>query len=105
MPTYPANGAAPVALAPLDPDISGTAKIDYAIDWSDWLGTDTIATSTWSVPASLEQVSATNTTTTTTIWLRNSSAARGATFVITNTITTAAGRTEQRSFKVKVADK
>jgi hypothetical protein len=42
---------------------------DWAIDWSTWLGTDTITASTWTVPTGLTKVSDTFTTTETTIWL------------------------------------
>ncbi len=105
MATYAANAAGAVALAPLDPDIGTGAQLDYTIDWSAWLGTDTIATSTWTLPSQLAKATDSNTTTTTTVWLRNVSAARGAIYQVTNTITTAAGRTEQRSFSVRVADK
>lgn len=35
----------------------------YSIDWSAWLGTDTISTSTFSVPTGLTSVSTSNTTT------------------------------------------
>jgi len=47
--------------------------LDYQIDWSSWLGTDTISTSTWVVDSGITKVSDTNTTTTTVIWLSGGS--------------------------------
>jgi len=72
-----------------------SAVLDYAIDWSAWLGSDTIATSTWSVPTGITRDSDTNTTTRATIWLSGGTA--GQTYQLTNTITTAGGRTDQRT--------
>lgn len=65
--------------------------LDYQIDWVDSLGSDTIATSTWSVPAGITKDSDTNTTTTTTAWLSGGTA--NTNYTLTNTITTAGGRT------------
>jgi hypothetical protein len=48
------------------------AVLDYGFDWSKWLGTDTISTSTWTVPVGITKDSDTHDTTTTTIWLSRS---------------------------------
>jgi hypothetical protein len=48
-----------------DPD----AVLDYAIDWTDRLGSDTISTSTWTVPSGITKDSDNKTTAKTTIWL------------------------------------
>ena len=79
-----------------DPD----ATLDYIIDWSEWLDTDTISTSTWTVPTGLTNVSDSNTTTTATIWLSGGTA--GQRYTVSNRIVTAAGRTEDRSITIKV---
>jgi hypothetical protein len=71
------------------------AILDYAIDWSAWLGTDTIASSTWTVPTGITKVSDTNTTTKTTIWLSGGTA--GQVYTLTNRIVTTGVRTEDRS--------
>ncbi len=77
---------------------------DYGLNWSQWLGTDTIATSTWVVPAGLTQpIPATNTTTVTTVWLGGGTA--GETYQVTNRITTAAGRVEDQTLTIMVRDK
>ena len=80
-----------------------SAILDYQNDWSDWLGTDTIATSTWTVPTGLTKVSDTNTTTTATIWLSGGTA--GMSYTAVNRITTAGGRTEDRSLSFTVVER
>lgn len=79
------------------------AILDYQIDWSAWLGSDTIATSAWTVPAGITKVSDTRTTTTATVWLSGGTV--GTSYVLQNRITTAAGRTEDRSITVAVEEK
>ena len=74
-----------------DPD----AILDYAFNWALWLGTDVISTSTWILDTGLTKVSDTNTSTLATVWISGGTA--GATYNITNRITTAGGRTEDRS--------
>ena len=80
------------------------AVLDYAIDWSKWLSADQIQASVWSVsdPA-LEAASETNTATQATIWL--SGGAVGQSYTVTNRITTAGGRTDERSFVIQVQDR
>lgn len=79
------------------------ATLDYQVDWEPWLAGDTIATSSWTVPAGLTQNAATNTTTTATVWL--SAGTAGQTYTVTNRVVTAGGRTDDRSFKLYVADR
>lgn len=81
-------------LEPKDPqDVS-----DYLIDWSDLLDGDTIATSLWTVPTGITKDSDTNTTTSTKIWL--SGGTGGVFYACVNKITTAGGRTLERTFIV-----
>lgn len=82
-----------------DPD----ATLDYLVNWSDWLLTDTIVTSTWTVPTGITKVSDTNTTTTATIWL--SSGIVGVVYDCINKIITASARTDQRTIHVYVLEK
>jgi hypothetical protein len=77
-----------------------SAVVDYQVNWAAWLGVDTISTSTWTVPTGITQNSATNTTTTATIWLSGGTA--GTTYTLVNRIVTAAGRTDERSIRVLV---
>ena len=88
---------------PKDPD----EVLDYQIDWSTLLGTDTIITSTWvfadAQDNALVMDSNTHTTTTATVWL--SAGTAGTTYQLTNRITTLGGRTRDQTMKLKVKDK
>ncbi|MEO6147023.1 MAG: hypothetical protein ABIT70_08220 [Sulfuriferula sp.] len=75
-----------------------TAELDYTLDWSAWLGTDTISVSVWSIPIGLTVGAASNTPTTTTQWMGASTL--GTTYNVTNYITSAGGRKDSRSFRV-----
>jgi len=78
--------------------------LDYQINWSTWLVADTIATSAWVVAGSgLTIDSDTNDTTTATVWL--SAGTAGKEYAVTNTITTAAGRTVSRSLTINCQDR
>jgi hypothetical protein len=82
-----------------DPD----AVLDYSIDWSRWLAGDQVATSSWTLPDGLEKVSDAQTSTKTTVWLRGGTI--GESYTVTNRITTSGGRTDDRSFLVKIEDR
>jgi hypothetical protein len=83
-----------------DPD----ATLDYKRSWSDWLvAGDTILTSTWIVPIGLTKTSESNTTTTATVWLSGGTV--GQSYEITNRITTAQGRTDDRSIQIVVLNR
>lgn len=73
--------------------------LDYILDWSTWLGADTIATATWTVPSGITKTDESKTATTTTIWL--ATPARGNNYTIKCKIVTAGGRTKNFSFIVK----
>jgi hypothetical protein len=79
-----------------DPD----AVLDYAVDWAAWLGTDTIATSTWTVPTGLTKTTDTKTATLATVWL--SGGTDGSDYQVANKIVTAGGRTDERTLTIKV---
>lgn len=78
------------------------STLDYTEDWATWLGSDTIATSDWAVPAGLTEVNTTQTATSATVWL--SGGAAGTTYRVTNTITTAGGRIASSDVIIKVWD-
>ena len=80
-----------------DPD----AVLDYSVDWSNWLGDDTISTVTWEVPTGIKKENQSNTTTVATVWLSGGTA--GNTYDITCRITTAGGRTDDRTVRLKVS--
>ncbi len=81
-----------------DPD----ETLDYYIDWVTFLAGDTISASTWIVPTGITQVSISNTTTRTTIWL--SGGTIGESKLITNRITTAAGRIKEQKIFIVIAE-
>lgn len=78
------------------------ARKDYGFDWSAWLGTDTITASTWTLPSGITSYAESNTTTVATVWL--SGGTHGQDYLVTNQITTAGGRIEQRSLKIQVRE-
>jgi hypothetical protein len=83
-----------------DPD----EVLDYEIDWTAKLtGGDTITSSSWTVPAGITKDSSTFTTSTATIWLSDGTI--GETYLLTNEVTTAAGRTMDQSAKLKIKEK
>lgn len=88
----------PTPVAAKDPD----STVDYEWDWSDWLEGDTIASVVWVVPAGITQTTQSNTTTAATIWL--SGGTDGTTYEVTCRITTAAGRTADRSARIPVRE-
>ncbi len=85
------------------PDKDPDEVLDYQIDWSERLGTDTISTSTWEVPAGIVEDDQEYTSTATTLWL--SGGTLSTRYTITNRITTAAGRTMDQSVRIKVKAK
>ena len=78
--------------------------LDYGFKWSDWLDTDdTVSTSTWNVPTGINEDSDSKTDTTTTIWLSGGTV--GKKYKVTNRVVTTDGRTDERSFYIKVQSK
>lgn len=79
------------------------AVLDYTIDWSTWLGSDTISSSSWSVETGITEDSDTNDTDSATVWL--SGGAAGTTYAVTNSIVTAAAREEDRTIYITVQER
>lgn len=82
-----------------------SAKLDYSVDWSEWLSDigDTIATSSWAVSSGLTKTIETNTTVSATVWL--SGGIPGVIYQATNHIVTAAGREDERTITIRVQDR
>lgn len=79
------------------------ATKDYGWDWSAFLGGDTILTSVWtSSSVNITLSAGSNTATTTTIWLSGGTLTGN--YLITNRITTAAGRIDDRTFRVIIKE-
>jgi hypothetical protein len=84
--------------------------LDFSIDWSLDLGTDTISTSTWTFDAANVDTALTksnpsidSTLTKTTIWF--AAGTEAVTYKITNQIGTAGGRTIERSITLLVSSR
>lgn len=85
-----------------DPD----STVDYGFDWSDWLATgETIASSSWTIPAGLTNESDAFTDTTTAVFI--SGGVVDEVYTITNTITTnnSTPRVEDRSVNIRIKEK
>lgn len=76
--------------------------LDYQINWAAALETDTIASSVWTAPSGFTVNSSTFNSTTTTVWLAGGTAGIHS---ITNRITTAGGRTIERSVELPVEER
>ena len=79
------------------------AVLDYAVDWATWLGSDTITSSAFTVGTGLTKDSQATTTTKATVWL--SGGTDGTDYQVTNTITTAGGRTDERTITIMVRNR
>lgn len=79
-----------------DPD----AVLDYTVDWSAWLGADTIDDLTVTAPDGITVDSSTNTTTTATAWLSGGTA--GESYDVVFQVTTAGGRIDDRTITLMV---
>jgi len=79
------------------------AILDYSVDWSDWLGSDTIASVTWTVPTGIVKASQAETTTTATAWISGGTA--GTEYAVACKIVTAGGRTDERTIILRCQDR
>lgn len=83
------------------------ALLDYSVNWTTWLGSDTILTSTFVVapPGELlissDSVDATNKIAM--VWLEGG--VRPKVYLVTNHVTTAGGRADDHSFQIKMVEK
>lgn len=84
------------------PDKSPDDVLDYQVDWTEALDGDTIATSTWSVPAGITKDSDSSGDSTTTIWLSGGTADQE--YEIENTIVTVANRTFKQCVTIRVVE-
>lgn len=85
-----------------DPD----AVLDYSVDWSDWLATDeVISTSTWAASDGITIETSGKTDTFATVWLSGGTA--GVTYSLVNTITTnnTPARIDERTISIKVQER
>jgi hypothetical protein len=81
-----------------DPD----EVVDYSIDWTARLESDTIVASSWIVPSGITRNSDSFTPTSTTIWLQGGT--DGAAYSFVNRVITAGGRTFDQTEVLQIAD-
>lgn len=74
--------------------------LDYSLDWTLWLSGDTLSTSTWTVPLGLTAVTSSFTTKITTQWI--SGGTLGTSLSVINEVTTAGGRTGERTILLQI---
>lgn len=80
------------------------AVLDYRVDWTQWLDSgETITAATWIVPDGLTSSSESFDSVSATVWLAGGTV--GQTYTVTNRVTTTAGRTDDRSFRVRVVNR
>jgi hypothetical protein len=76
---------------------------DYGLTWAKNLGTDTITSSTWVVPAGIVKDDESSTTTTTKVRLSGGTA--GQNYELTNRVTTASGQRFDCSIRIYVRER
>jgi hypothetical protein len=79
------------------------AVIDYTIRWTGWLGDDTIASSSWIVPAGIVNTSESNNTVDTIIWVASGTV--GQVYEIINRIITAGGQQNDQTISILIREK
>lgn len=79
-------------------EVSPGATLDYAEEWADWLGTDTLATVVWTVPTGITISAQSNTPTLAKAWLAGFTL--NLTYEVSCKVTTAAGRIDARVFRL-----
>ena len=81
-----------------------SAVLDYVFDWTEWLATgETITDHTITVDTGITVDSSTQDTGKVTVWLSGGTA--GINYKVACLITTAAGRTDERTIWIKVTDR
>lgn len=71
-------------------------NLDYTINWTEWIGQDTIASVIWTVDSGITKTASTNTTKKTTIWLTGGTL--GSNYNVKVQITTTFGRIKDAFF-------
>lgn len=82
-----------------DPD----ATLDYEVDWTDWLNGDTITASAFTVPTGITLATQLHTDSKAVVWLSGGTV--GSKYDVVNRITTAGGRTDDRTIRIVIQQK
>jgi len=77
--------------------------LDYAVDWTDWLGTDDIISVVWTVQQGIQKIRESNDLKTAKIELSGGSV--GEVYSISCRITTGESRVDERTFRVHIRQK
>lgn len=80
-----------------------SAVLDYSFDWSEWLGEDTIQSAVCTVDDGVTKENEANSTTAVTVWV--SGGTSGSDYAVRCTITTVAGRTDERTIYLRVRER
>jgi hypothetical protein len=83
-----------------DPD----SILDYEFAWAAKLNGDTIATSAFIFEDGLAEASSSNTDTTTTVFINAAGGGLGGIYRVTNRITTAGGRTMDKTIRILISE-
>lgn len=76
------------------------ANLDYPIDWSEYLGADTIASSTWEAPADLTISGESHTNTSATCFIAGGEL--GQEYEVINHIVTSGDREDERTIRILI---
>lgn len=79
------------------------ARLDYEIDWTTWLDGDTLTASTWVSDSGLTVASSSYDDSKATVWLTGGTL--GTRYKVTNHITTAQGRIDERTLTITIRDR
>jgi hypothetical protein len=80
------------------------ARLDFAVDWSAWLPSgDSITSSLWLAPEDLATDTPSINGATTIVWI--SGGVAGRTYQVTNRVTTAAGRVDDRTLRITITNR
>jgi len=78
--------------------------LDYVLDWSDWLDTsETISTSTWTVPSGITKDSDSKSSSETVIWLSGGTVYEN--YRLVNHIVTSLNREKDQTIIIYIVDK
>lgn len=79
------------------------AFVDYAFDWADWLiGDDLLVDSSWEADEGITLSGMALKNPVTTVWVQGGEVGRW--YLVTNTVRSAAGRIDQRTFRLRIID-
>lgn len=85
---------------------NGEDELDFGWSWDTWLPVgDTLAASTWNVPAGLSLISQGNDTINSSAFFKDQSGAVGTRYEVTNNVVSAGGRKTSRTFIIQIVAK